>query len=1228
MAEREFEFGKVIPASEAEQEYIFDPEIRELLASGDAIQGFPTSMVSERVGLPTALARGAADLFDTSRREVVMPAARELGDAIEAYNPETFGFEERVEERLRPGVFMLPEEATSGSEARANMPLARGVSQAVDFAGDFIRSPETRAQAIETLRTVPETVAEQTKLSGIASLRGERVIDPETGMTGMPYDAFLSATTPLAVGRAVTDVPRASFGIFGSGGGKSGKRAEDTVAMLEDSGIDPSEGWERQDGANTYKAYRSSLDGNVRYEIPTTNVAFRGASRETEDPDVELGKLLDPETRDEQRLLAMQGLRIRKNQSNNQEYLAVPGFFELDEKVLNKYGFTKFDHQAAKGRLIKFPAPVLEQIIDFPELFDEYPQLRSIRIKPTPALALFVKGSYNPETKEISLASVLNTAEGRKDMMSTLLHEVQHAVQDIEGLYGGANTGMFEPAGFGERMRKNQDARRDLETDIEDSLDNLVVTLDDPASKTPKTGLFSKIFGLSTPTSPPRTQKGLAGADQETDDGAAKVRAVKRVTVSYLKKRAEEEEQIAAGQVTEAEKERRELEDAIARRQQQLRDLGASEKEIADVETEYRGQSFRYGGSDREMIYLADTLKRANVNNSEKVAERIADAFDDQIQKLRPILKEGKQIEEINSRSYEMYAGNPGEVEARNVQRRFEGIEEGEYIRAPSGELRPFPEKLTAEELQRSFPEETQQMVLPEGGLVYSLAEGRKGQPSFSIDDPNDPQMELPGMGPPKPVPTEDPAANLLSMRDGMVGALQQDKLGSRKRSEIQTSLNRINQRIFSLRQEAGYPTDNLYANGGMVQNMRRRNISGLTNLFNKYNTSGPLAGAGVPRGTMPVGMNQGGDPLFSGFPAAPQPGTTASPPVVDPVQFPQPIFSTAPALPPETALPPSVYTPPAQTPVTVPTQPMFTTPVSGVAAPDDSELGPIRDMRFIDANGNEIDDRYEPGGEFYVQPDPYAVPAAPAPGMLSDAVVDFDISDQITPQTEGYATTRDMPIQATGDPFADAVEGEYQMALYRPTPTTAMPFLSLDFARPPTAPDQAPPPPQSDQYSTGSYGRLEFAEALADYERRFGPVEDYTPPEPVMDDGENPETTTPGTTTPGTTTPGTTTPGTTFYPEPPPVRGSGGMGPQMLYRRQLEAWEAKYGPVEDYYAAQTAAQNTDINAYLSRLGEDAVAQQHGMTVEQLRDVNARRRKLGLPPLGNITLPDFGNIGM
>jgi len=1478
MAEREYEYGKLIPVPEDQQEYIFDPEMRELLATGDAIQAYPASMETDRVGLPTALARGAADLFDTSRREVVMPAETKLGAATEFFNPITNEFESRADETIRPGVFMRPEEPSTGAEARANMPLARGFSQAVDFAGDLITSPKARAQAIETLQGVPQMLTDQAKLSGIASLRGERVIDPDTGMTGNPYDAFLSATTPLAVGRAVSDVPRASFGIFGSGSGKSGKQAEDTVAMLEESGLDPSEGWERQDGANTYKAYRSSLDGKVRYEIPTANVAFRGVFRETEDPDVELGKLLDPETRDQQRLEAMQGLRIRINRYNDKEYIHVPGFSDLDETQLNKHGFTKLDSKVGKDGLTKFPAPVLEQIVDFPELFDEYPQLRSIQIKPTPSLALFLKGAYNPDTKEISLASVPNTAEGRKEMMSTLLHEMQHAVQDIEGLYGGANTRMFEPTGFAERQTKNQNARKEVDKEIGDSLDNLVVTLGDSASKKPKTGLFGKIFGLSSPTLPPRTQTGLAGADEE------RVRFVKRATIGYLRARAEEEEQLAAGELTVGERSRRELEDAITRRQQQLRDLGASEDEIADVEAEYRGQAFRYGGSDREMIYLADELKKAGVKNSEKVAERIGNAFDEQIQKLRPILKEKEQIEEISSRSYEMYAGNPGEVEARNVQRRFEGIEEGEYLRHPSGELRPFTDKVPPAGMQTLDPEVTQGMVLPEGGLVYSLAEGRKGQPSFSMDPPSNGDLDAkraklqqqrsiydnrnsqlfentskpltkstaerlraerekagremyrlqheidleenePNL--PDSVITRDSAGNFLPrddfyraneyafhgtrgaadkiMKDGGVhmdteepaffmsespaeamtygagglgdlGTVIPMRIDTRGFAEIdyggmrygdldeggpvlvsfpsKTTFfgiqgtdfevavdfdpNTYPNEFVSIAREGGekyrisdelleqYHPDGLsilseesllnaakdagapgarllsfkdlnptgatmlrsttkmkipeeneiltvfdksrqrlakgnplspdnsiqinrardpfsgFANGGMVNNMKPRVTQGLTNLLNKYNASGPLAGAGnVPRGTMPVQMNQGGDPELEGFPAAP---------VVDPVQFPQPVFSTAPALPPEAALPPSVYTPPAQTAVTVPTQPMFTTPLSVGPTPgnfdeevDDSNfvftygkdrLGrPVMSAsppENVDPNQFVSVEDFERGLTSSQPRDPYAVPTAPAPGMLSDAVVDFDISDQITPQTEGYATTRDMNIPATGDPFADAVEGEYQMPIYKPQVMPgSMPFMSVRYGRPGTPSEQPPEPPRSDQYSTGSFGRANYAEALSNWERMYGPVEDYQAPDPdaVMEDNGGADTgTTPGTTVPGTTTPG----GTAFYPEPPPVRGSGGIGPRTIYNARLLAWEQKYGPVEDYYAAQRAAQNNDINVYLSRQGEEAVAAQYGYTVEQLRLINEDRRKLGLGPLGDL-IGDInvnpGNIG-
>tara|TARA_A100001518_G_C1221640_1_gene66268 strand:- start:1911 stop:2639 length:729 start_codon:yes stop_codon:yes gene_type:complete len=235
---------------------------------------------------------------------------------------------------------------------------------------------------------------------------------------------------------------------------------------------------------------------------------------------------------------------------------------------------------------------------------------------------------------------------------------------------------------------------------------------------------------------------------------------------------------------------------------------------------------------------------------------------------------------------------------------------------------------------------------------------------------------------------------------------------------------------------------------------------------------------------------------------------------------------------------------------------------------------------------------------------------------MLSGETVDFGIADQITPQTGGYATTQGMNIAPTGDPFADAVEGEYQMPIYRPRPANEMPFLSLRFARPPKTPEQAPPPPQSSDYSTGSYGRLEFAEAIANYERLYGPVEDYVPPDPMMDEAQEQETTAGSTSTSGITS------GTRFYPEPPPQRPSGGIGPQTIYNARLLAWEQKYGPVEDYYAAQEAARNNDINVYLSRQGEEAIAAQYGYTVEELRDVNADRRRRGLPPLDPI-LPDI-----
>ena len=276
--------------------------------------------VQEEGTLPTQVLSYLAPF----RTEVLQPPVTEFGEPRTQLNPVTNQLEEVVDRTVTPGVYGKTEFGLGYA------PIVRGIGSLVDYGQELIDSPEARSQLADTVSRLPEQMKRQLYGGADAFERGRiETVDPKTGETFSGIESFFAATGPLAVGRAVSDVPQNSFGIFGSGKGKSGKQAEDTVEMLEEAGLDPAQGWERQSGANTYKAYRSSLDNKVRYEIPMTNVSFKQAFRATEDPEVELGKLLDPDTRTEQRLLAMQGMRIR--QINDKDYLTIPGFFDLDE---------------------------------------------------------------------------------------------------------------------------------------------------------------------------------------------------------------------------------------------------------------------------------------------------------------------------------------------------------------------------------------------------------------------------------------------------------------------------------------------------------------------------------------------------------------------------------------------------------------------------------------------------------------------------------------------------------------------------------------------------------------------------------------------------------------------------------------------------------------------------------------------------------------------------------
>jgi len=86
----------------------------------------------------------------------------------------------------------------------------------------------------------------------------------------------------------------------------------------------------------------------------------------------------------------------------------------------------------------------LDEILDHPELFSEAPELSAVLVKPNPVGAKSLgTGQYAPGGN-----MMVGNAKDENSFLSVLLHETQHAVQELDGFVGGANSRYFS---------KNQD---------------------------------------------------------------------------------------------------------------------------------------------------------------------------------------------------------------------------------------------------------------------------------------------------------------------------------------------------------------------------------------------------------------------------------------------------------------------------------------------------------------------------------------------------------------------------------------------------------------------------------------------------------------------------------------------------------------------------------------------------------------------------------------------------
>lgn len=121
--------------------------------------------------------------------------------------------------------------------------------------------------------------------------------------------------------------------------------------------------------------------------------------------------------------------------------------FEIDDSKIKLW----YEATVENGRETIPNYTTLENLIDAPELFTAYPDMRNMDVN-FQSMENGVNGSYNRQYNSIDLSRTLKSSQ--RDLLNTLTHEIQHAVQDREGFTKGAN-----PAYWNRQLENGFDGR-------------------------------------------------------------------------------------------------------------------------------------------------------------------------------------------------------------------------------------------------------------------------------------------------------------------------------------------------------------------------------------------------------------------------------------------------------------------------------------------------------------------------------------------------------------------------------------------------------------------------------------------------------------------------------------------------------------------------------------------------------------------------------------------------
>ena len=577
-------------------------------------------------------------------------------------------------------------------------PIITGISDLLKF-GDraLFGTPEEKAevkkQTQEFIKGLPQILPDLMKgtIKSAQNIEagGITTKDEDTGQITRPTEflynmgstlAGIGAGTARSIARTAGDDGQV-LGIMGGARMKSGpdkiaelrKFEEQAVAEGRKRGEDfrpfYAELWGDQlDRGETLRVYRSVIDDQPRIEIDTSNVKI-------------------------------------KNYDNA---------FQL-ESMLKGFATDEVNFRVS-----------LDQILDFPELFKEYPHLRNMPISYDEAMdsntvAAFQRFFNDPESGEIllgnkiqqalnrikeleknkrevaddeALASVLDQSIKKiidEQILSPILHEVQHAVQAYERLEGGGNLEKFlDPKDVSLLGKYNE---------YESLIADIDKTIGDYTKNQFRNSDFQRRGGLSLSEIANRelanavhkfkniTRKVEADANAHAkDDGAILFMEVLREEWPNLT--VEDKALLNASITRSSDVGAAKLNDLLSFR---IRSDGTP---MSDALNDYEFRDLQFGLDDWAKVY--DDLSGFLIDIDDAVLKDRANAG----KKLNKIIN-------IQDMGYELYNRIPGEAEARLVQSLFEGVpSDVKYSVTPKiPQRKPVPKQSTEDFINSLFSE-------------------------------------------------------------------------------------------------------------------------------------------------------------------------------------------------------------------------------------------------------------------------------------------------------------------------------------------------------------------------------------------------------------------------------------------------------------------------------------------------------------------------------------------